>query len=107
MGKKWEKGKERVLSSSTLQENVDDGIPPTEPWTCVGQFQQDFYELARRTEMTVIPPVLLRPHRPTSAMSVATSKTGAATAKEGGVKASSKGLKCIYGRFTENSCILV
>ena len=91
MGKKWDKGKERVLSSSTLQENVDDGIPPSEPWTCVGQFQQDFYELARRTEMPVIPPVLLRPHRPTSAQSVATSKAGAASTKEGAVKASSKG----------------
>ena len=90
MGKKWDKGKERVLSSSTLQENVDDGIPPSEPWTCVGQFQQDFYELARRTDMPVIPPVLLRPHRPSSAQSVATSKAGAASTKESGVKASTK-----------------
>ena len=41
--------------------------------------------------MPVIPPVLLRPHRPSSAQSVATSKAGAASTKEGGVKATKGG----------------
>ena len=38
----------------------------SEPHQCTGHFANDFNELCRRNNMVVIPPVLMRPHRPPS-----------------------------------------
>ena len=37
-----------------------------EPYSCTGQFVNDFSELCRRAKMVVVPPVVPRPHRPVS-----------------------------------------
>ncbi len=69
MGKRIEKSvaRDRGQSSNTNPESHDDDPnKPPEPYTCTGHFTNDFSELCRRNSMAVIPPVVLRPHRPPS-----------------------------------------
>ena len=45
-----------------------------EPYGCTGNFQSDFTELCRRDNMTIIPPVVLRAHPPSSTQHIQESK---------------------------------
>lgn len=52
------------ISKMDIETNYESDF--LEPYTCTGHFQNDFYELCRRQNMVVIPPVVLRAKRPVS-----------------------------------------
>jgi len=66
-------GTEKTLSradqaqASNVSNAGDEELSKTpEPYNCTGQFETDFTEMCRRNGLAVIPPVVPRPHRPTS-----------------------------------------
>ncbi|XP_064596070.1 leucine-rich repeat-containing protein 71-like isoform X2 [Liolophura sinensis] len=84
MGKKLEKGLKEKNQSAASQDTPDDqGSRTPEPYACTGQFQNDFTELCRRSGLTVIPPVIMRPRLPPSVTSHTPSEGKGEKGKKG------------------------
>lgn len=68
MGRKPERSitHERDKAGSINQDIEDDASKSSEPYVCTGNFHLDFRRLCTRNQMTEIPEVKQRPHRPQS-----------------------------------------
>lgn len=64
MGKKLEKGLKEKNASAVSQDEENPNKTP-EPYVCTGNFQADFTELCKRSNMTYVPPVIPRARPPT------------------------------------------